>query len=188
METTSVWDATLDSFCNDLASTEPAPAAVTASCAVAEMGVSLLLKVLRITGRRKKFSADRTRLNTLIEAARAESRELRAAADADIAAVRGFIGSRDPAAAKQAIEVPMRAARSVKRCADLCASAADLIQGLPAADLGAGAILLASAIRAILLSVDFNLQLLRPEESYASSIRSESRALVDHVHQIAAQW
>lgn len=188
MEPTSVWDATLESFCDDLGGTEPAPAAVTASCAVAEMGVSLLLKVLRITGRRKNFNGDKARLNALIEAARGESRELRATADADAAAVRAFIGSRDPAAARQAIEVPMRGARAVKRSADLFASATDLIQGLPAADLGSGAIFLSAAIRAILLSVEFNLRLLKPEESYASSIRLESRALVDHVLQIAAQW
>src|SRR6185437_9432092 len=96
MNIDSVWDATLGLFCDEIAGTNPAPAAVTASCAVAVMGLGLLLKVARITGRRKKFAGDLGKLNALIASAEDESRMLRRVADEDVAAVRAFIGSHDP--------------------------------------------------------------------------------------------
>lgn len=188
MDHASIWGISLAAFREDLAGIDPAPAAVTASCVTAELGLGLLLKVLHITARRKSFQGDLPRLNALIEAAREESRQLRLAADADIEAVHGFIGSRDPQAVRNAIEIPMRAARAVARGADLCAGAAGLIQGLPAADLGAAAIFLSAALRAILISVDFNLRLLDAQDAYAASIRAERRSLEDHVLRIASGW
>ncbi len=134
-------------FCDEVASRSPAPAGVAAAAVAADLGLSLLIKTLVITGKRPE----------LLEAARAESARLRQAVDDDIAAVRELMRSRDAAAMKKAIEVPMRAARSAGAGLDLCAQAAGEVRGLLAADLGAAAALLAGAAKAIQVCVDANL-------------------------------
>jgi formiminotetrahydrofolate cyclodeaminase len=177
-----MWAATLASFCDEVASAQPAPAAVTVSCVTAEMGIGLLVKVLTIVGRRKSFKGDRDRLNALTAAAGEASAALRTAAADDVAAVRAFIGSREAAAALRAIEVPMQAARAAANGLDLCGDAKGLIEGLAAADLEAASLLISAALRAIVLSVEFNLRLLDPLGSFAVRIRSETQELIARVH------
>jgi len=183
---TSIWSTTLESFCEEVAGSNPAPAAVAASAVAANLGLGLLIKVLEITGRRKSFTGDSQKLRALVDAARRESLQLRSAADADVAAVRRYLSSRDSAAVRDAIEVPMRAARAALAGLDLCGEAAGIIHGLPAADLGAAVLLLSAAVRAILLSVDFNLPQLRSEEQYCEGIATERLALGERaLHQAA---
>jgi len=173
----SIWPTTLTSFCDDLAGTTPAPAAVAAASVTANLGLSLLIKVLAITGKRKSFTGDLPKLKAMIESARHAAEQLKLAADDDIAAVREYLSTRNPAAVLNAIEVPMRAARAAASGVNLCTEAASLIHGLTAADLGAAVLLLSAAVRAILLSVDFNLPQLTSEEQYKAGILFERRAL-----------
>jgi hypothetical protein len=114
----------------------------------ADLGLSLLIKTLVITGKRPD----------LLDAARAESARLRAAAEEDIVAVHELMRSRDAAAMSRAIEIPTRAARSVAAGLDLCTQAEGEVGGLLAADLGAAAALLSGALRAIQICVDANLR------------------------------
>jgi formiminotetrahydrofolate cyclodeaminase len=178
----SIWPATLASFCDEVAGTNPAPAAVAVSAVTANLGLGLLIKVLEITGRRKSFSGDSQKLRVLIDAARRESEQLRNLADEDIAAVRQYVGSSNPSDARNAIEVPLRAARAAVIGLDLCAEASDVIralsqggvtQGLLAADLGAASLLLSAAVRAILLSADSNLRQLPSEDPYRAAVMIE---------------
>ncbi len=173
----SIWPATLASFCDEVAGTNPAPAAVAVAAVTANFGIGLLIKVLEINGKRKSFAGDPQKLKALIDAARRQSEQLRAIADEDIAAVRQYLGSRHPADARNAIEVPLRAARAAVAGLDLCVEASEAIQGvsrgLLAADLGAAALLLSAAVRAILLSVDFNRRQLPPHEPYGAAVRIE---------------
>jgi formiminotetrahydrofolate cyclodeaminase len=131
-------------FCDEVASRSPAPAGVATAVVAADLGMSLLIKTLAITGKRPD----------LLERARAESATLRRTVQEDIAAVRELMRSGD---ARKATEVPMRAARSVAAGLDLCAQASGEIHGLLAADLGAAAALLSGAAQAIQICVDANL-------------------------------
>jgi formiminotetrahydrofolate cyclodeaminase len=185
--TNSIWQEPLAGFSDDVAAAKPAPAAVVVSCVCADLGLGLLLKVLKIVGRRKSFAGDLAMLNALIAAAEKESGELRATADDDIAAVGRFVGSHDPEAAWAAIEIPSRAARVIARGVDLCAQARGMVTGLPAADLGSAVLLLMAALRAILLSVDFNLASMSAPDARISSLRDERRSLEDHAAASAAQ-
>ena len=144
----SIWAGTLDSFRERVAGTDAAVAGVAAAAVSASLGLSLLIKVLQITGRRKSFSGDREQLGAWVEAARKLSANLARAADDDIAR------ATSPA---KAIEAPLGAARSAAAGLNLCAEAAAVVRGSVAADLGVAAFLLASAVRAILLCVEFNL-------------------------------
>lgn len=183
----SIWSATLASFCEEVGRPNPTPAAVAVSSVAANLGLGLLIKVLEITAKRKTFAGDSQKLRTLIEAAHRESRQLRTAADEDIAAVREYLSVRNPAAVRNAIEVPMRAARAAVSGIDLCGEAAGIIHGLLAADLGAAVLLLSASVRAILLSVDFNLRQLRSEVQYCEGVAVERREMEDRAaRQVAA--
>ncbi len=159
----TIWSATLGSFCDEVAAAKPAPAGVAVAAVSARLGLALLIKVLRITGKR----------NDLIEAARRESDQLARAADDDIQAIQQLLHARD---ANAAIDVPLRAATSAVAGLELCAETAASIRGLIAADLGAAASLLAGAARAILLCVDFNLRRAPSEDHAAVRLKLEERA------------
>ncbi|HEY2845325.1 MAG TPA: cyclodeaminase/cyclohydrolase family protein [Bryobacteraceae bacterium] len=148
----SIWSDSLAAFSDSVAATRPAPAGVAAAAVAAELGVSLLIKALSITGGQDE----------LLAAARLESAHLRGAADRDIGAVLEFMRARDAAAmqeaTKEAIEAPLRAARAATAGLELCAKASGVVKDALAADLLAAQALLAGSLRAIFLCVDANLR------------------------------
>ena len=154
----------------------------------ASLGLALLEKVLRIIHQKKDFEGDPERLNWLLDQARAASVRLAGYADEDISAFNAYMACRQlakdtapereerkramDAALMTAIEVPLKIARSAMAGLDLCASAGGFVHAFVAADLGAAAELLAGAVRATLLSVDFNLgQLSRESQFYRDAVR-----------------
>jgi formiminotetrahydrofolate cyclodeaminase len=155
----SVWKATLEEFRERLASTDPAPAGVTAAAVSATLALGLLIKVLEITRNRKSFSGDPQKIAELLRAAANESARLAQYADDDITAYKEYLASRRSAAAlRRAIEVPLGAARAAASGLELCAQAVSLIPAPLAPDLDAATTLLAGAVRAMLFSIDANLQ------------------------------
>ena len=173
----SIWTATLSSFHDDLAGTRPVPAGVAASAVAANLGLGLLMKVLKIIGKKRDVAS-------LHDAARRESARLKQAADDDIAAFNEYMDClrhKQPvdAAMRKAIEIPMTAARSAVAGVDLCAEAAGLVHALIAADLGAAATLLSGAARAILLSVDYNINQLRSDAEFVRRVVAERQQLGD---------
>lgn len=134
--TASLWHAPLDQFQSDVAAALPAPAGVATTCVAAALGLSLLVKVLRITGKRQDLLPEALELIG----------ELRAAADADVAGVRAYIQTRDTRALH---EVPTRAAHLMAKGLTLCASAAEAVDGLIAADIAAATALLQGAESAV---------------------------------------
>jgi formiminotetrahydrofolate cyclodeaminase len=185
----SIWTETLARFREETWGTHPVPAGVTISAITASLALALLAKVLDIAGRRKDFNGDRERLVLSLDAARSESTRLTQLADEDVRAFNRYLecvrrGHEEAgwdqaitAAVRQAIEVPMNAARSAVRGLDLCAEAVGMVQGLTAADLGIAAALLSGAVRAMLLSVDFNLREMRSDKQFSDAITAERREL-----------
>jgi formiminotetrahydrofolate cyclodeaminase len=159
----SVWTGTLADFREKAGGTDPVPAGVAISAVTASLALALVAKVLQIAGKKRDVSA-------LLEAARTESARLADLADADIRAFHQYMSTRE---IRQAIEVPMEAARSVVRGLALCAEAAGIVKGLTAADIGAAAALLSGAVRAMLLSVDYNLRYMHADEQFSQSITAE---------------
>ncbi len=162
----SIWSESLSSFSDSVAATRPAPAGVAAAAVAAELGISLLIKTLAITGGHGE----------LLDAARREAAHLRGAADDDIGAVMAYMRARDAAALRQAIEAPMRAARATVAGMELCAKAGSAVKPTLAADLGAAQALLSGALRAILICIDANLQ--GREEEHRDAV-SERQAIED---------
>jgi formiminotetrahydrofolate cyclodeaminase len=171
----SIWTTTLAEFRDKACGTHPVPASVAISAVTASLALALLAKVLAIAGKKKDLGA-------LLDSARAESTRLAVLADEDIQAFNEYVECRREgrdltAAVRKAINVPMEAARSAVRGLDLCVSAAGVVQGLTLADVGGAAALLSAAVRAVLLSVDFNVRAMRPEETLSDGIAVERREL-----------
>jgi len=156
-----------------------------------------LIKVLEIARRRKPVAGDCTELDALLHAAWIESEVLAKAADEDGAAFAEYLkGIREKAdgrtlhmAMLKAIEVPMTAARSSVRALALSRAAVPLIPSFVAADLGAASLLLSGAVRALLITVDYNLRQLTADMSdlAAERVRLEDESGTQSeaiVHQI----
>jgi methenyltetrahydrofolate cyclohydrolase len=171
----SIWTTTLAEFRDQASGTDPVPASVAISAVTASLALALLAKVLAIVGKRKDLGA-------LLDSALAESGRLAILADEDIQAFNQFMecrrqGTDLTAAIGKAIEVPMDAARSAVRGLELCVEAAAVVRGLTLADVGGAAALLSAAVRAMLLSVDFNVRSMRPDEKLSDAIAGERREL-----------
>ena len=144
------------------------------------------------SARVKDFSGDPVLLRQLGDAARTESARLARYADEDIAVFNDYMACRRlakdtpqrdcalAAALRTTIEVPMNVARSAAAGIDLCLSAAGFVHAFVAADLGAAAELLAGAVRATLLSVDFNLSQIPHDSQYYLDVLAERHNLQRH--------
>jgi formiminotetrahydrofolate cyclodeaminase len=156
----SIWKSTLEEFRDQLASRDPVPAGVSVAAVSASLGLSLLIKVLEITRKRKDFQGDPGKMEELLASARAESRKLERCADEDIVAFAEYMANRrspnEAAALRKAIDVPLGAARAAASGLKLCAEAAATTPPSIAPDLGTAALLLAGSVHAILLSVESN--------------------------------
>jgi len=176
----SLWSVTLEEFREKVASRDASVAAVAVATVSASCALNLVVMVLEIAGSRKNFRGDRRRLEVLVEAARAESERLARFADEDPAAYARYVrclrmpkdtaAEREQrehaiaAALRRATEVPLAAANAAIAGLNVCAEAAELAEGPVATDLGGAAMLLAGAVRAMLLSVDANLAALGETE------------------------
>lgn len=107
------------------------------------MGLSLLIKVLRITGK----------CSELIEPLLKLVIELREVSDADVDAVSAYIERRETRGLK---EVPERALQLVEQAADLTRQAVPHITGLIAADVKAATALLGGSAAAIRVCIAAN--------------------------------
>lgn len=186
MPESSIWSATLTGFREKVGGMDPVPAGVAVAAVTASLAMALLVKVVEITRGRKKFGGDARQAEALIEAARRESTRLAALADEDIRAFRSYIECvrlpKTPgreqamaAAVREAIRVPMDAARAVVHGLDLCREASALagVIGLTAADLAAAVALLSGAVSVMLLSVECNLREIPADDSFFDEIHTE---------------
>src|SRR5258708_13226329 len=82
----SLWKSTLEDFRRELATRESVPAGVSLAAVSASLGLSLLMKVLEITRKRRTFQGDPQKIEVLLDAARTESGNLAHLADEDVAA------------------------------------------------------------------------------------------------------
>jgi formiminotetrahydrofolate cyclodeaminase len=188
METT-IWSATLAEFRDEVCGTEPVPAGVAISVVAASLALALLSKVLRITGGRKDFAGDPQEIERLYEAASRASKELTHKADEDVRAFNRYLECmREPenpgreqamtAAMKEATRVPLDAARLTIEGLGLCSHSGGLCeQGMTASDLGMARSVLSGPARAMLLSVESNLQHLRSDEPFHNEISAELQEL-----------
>ena len=188
----SFWQLSLEDFREKVGSRDPSVAAVAVASVAAACAANLAVMVLEINANRKNFQGDPKRIEALVEASRAESGRLARYADEDPAAYawymrcarlpknteseRAYRDREITSALHRATEVPLSAARSAMAALNICAEAAGLAHGAVATDLGGASMLLAGAIRAMLLSVDSNLKALG-ESEFTDQIAAERAEL-----------
>ncbi len=184
-----VWESTLEGFRSAAASGESVPAGVAVSAVSASFALGLLAKVLKVSGRRKDFNGDPSKLGKLCDAAEAESKRMMQLAEEDMAAFNAYMAStRLPqatdrereerkravdSAIRKAIETPLAAARAAATGIGLCADATSMVHTNVIADLGAAASLLAAALRVFLLCADSNIGQLAPDASLYRNTMAE---------------
>ena len=172
MPSRRVEESTLEQFRSAACSGGPAPAGVAVSAASASFALGLLAKTLKVSGRRKDFAGDPSKLRQLADAATEQSKMMMQIAQHDIEAFHNYMLSRRPSqvtgkssqergrdihsAVAKAIEVPFQAARAAAAGLTTCAEATSLVSRVVAADLGAAASLLGAALRVFLLCIDSN--------------------------------
>ena len=186
----SLWTSTLAEFRDQLASKDPVPAGVSLAAVSASLGLSLLTKVLDITGNRRDFKGDPAKIDEWVAAARTASCTLQRCADEDVVAFASYMASRrtpnEAAALRKAIETPLAAARAAALGLKLGAEAAVVTPASIAPDLRTVTLLLAAAVHAILLSVESNaLYLTDPELRDEIAREVEILQLLAKKHQ---QW
>jgi formiminotetrahydrofolate cyclodeaminase len=182
---------TLEQFRQAAAGRQPTPAGVAVAAVSAGFALGLLAKALAVSARRKALCAEVARLEPLAAAAQAASKQMLQLADDDIAAFEAYLSAaRLPrssehereqrrqavdSAVRQAIELPLAAAREAAAGLQLCSEASTLTRLALIADLGTAATLLSSALRAFLLCAQSNIrQLAADAASYRERLASET--------------
>jgi formiminotetrahydrofolate cyclodeaminase len=188
--TQSVWDLKLGEVRDRMIAGGPMPGGVALSTVVASLALGLVAMVLKVTAARRDFAGDRDRLDWLRQRASDEARRIGEYGDADIAAYEAYLAAlripRDRAderrtavraALRRAIEVPMEAARAITGAIELCVEALPMVSRLVAPDLGAAAGMLGSAVRTILISVDYNVEQLSFDPDLQTEVVAQRREL-----------
>jgi formiminotetrahydrofolate cyclodeaminase len=175
----SLWSSTLAEFRENASGANPVPAGVSICAVCASLALALLTKVLEISRKRKNFTGEPEQTSRLIEGAQRESILLTHLADDDARAFKLYMEcarNKRPTdeAMREAIRVPMEAARSAGRGVSLCREGAALCsRGLTASDLAIATSLLSGAGQAMLISVEANLALLPPEDPLVGEVSAE---------------
>jgi formiminotetrahydrofolate cyclodeaminase len=161
---------------------EDSPTGIVAAAALsASLALRVLKSVLDVAARKH----DSTRLRELIEAAGRDAGRLVELAEEDGVAYAAYMQARREhspevqAALRRAIDSPLNTARAAAVGIDLCVEAAGFTRGAIAADVAGAAALLAGAVRAILCTVDANLQAVE-DEALARAGAAERESLEMH--------
>lgn len=189
--TSPISGSTLEGFRAATASVHPTPAGVAVAAVSASLAFGLLAKALAVSGRRDAQAIHADKLEPLAAAARAESSRMLQLATDDVAAFDAYLaGARLPratdrerlerrqaldAALRQAIDLPLAAARSAAAGLQLCSEALSMTHLVVLADLGSAVTLLAGALRGFLLCAESNVRQLAPEgSSYGELLAKEA--------------
>lgn len=181
----SIWSVPLGDLRQRVAGTDPVPAGVAISAVTASLALALVAKVLEINRRRKSFEGDPRELDALVEGIRRESVQLTRLADADVEAFNRYMDlarRKEPLGEvmREAIRVPMDAARTVSRGLDLCREAAPHCQtGMTASDFAVAGALLSGALRGMLISIESNMQHLPGDDALSREVNAELPNLRD---------
>lgn len=175
----SLSDSTLEQFRAATVSPRPAPAGVTVAAVSVSFALGLLAKALGVSGRRKGFTGDPARLESLAGAAQAGSKRLlQFAADDTVVFADYLAAARMPQSSEHeqrlrqeslertipgTIELPLAAARETAAGLTLCVEACPLTPLPLIADLASCAALLTSGLRVFLVCAHSNVRQLAPD-------------------------
>lgn len=179
----SIWPLPLEVFRERVAGADPVPAGVAISAVTASLALALLAKVLEIVRKRGTFEGDPHQMEALLEAVRRESVQLTLSADADVHAFHHYLEcARNKQGAdeamRDAIRVPLEAARTAARGVALCREAEPHCQtGMTASDFRVADALLTGAMDAMIMSVESNLAHLPEDDTFRDQVLNDLSTL-----------
>ncbi|MBW4051956.1 MAG: cyclodeaminase/cyclohydrolase family protein [Proteobacteria bacterium] len=189
--TSPISDSTLERFRAAAASGDPAPAGVAVAAVSAGFALGLAAKALAVSARRGPQSAELAKLEPLTATLRSQSSRMLELAAGDAAAFEAYLAcvrlpyAKDEerierrhaldAALRQAIDLPLAAARAAAAGLQLCAEALPMTDLVVLADLAAAVTLLCGSLRAFLLCAESNVRVLGPRDSsHAARLAEET--------------
>ena len=154
----SIWDNTLKTFRDALASASPTPGGGSAAMVAAALGASLVSMAVAVSVKKEEHDA---RLDALLPRLKETIDALSADADEDVRAFDAYMeakrsGGDMEAALKRSAEAPLAGLRHIVVALEAAEKAAPLVSRGIVSDVGCGASLLAAAAEAALLTTDMN--------------------------------
>jgi methenyltetrahydrofolate cyclohydrolase len=196
------FDAPVATFLDQLASNAPAPGGGGAAALGGAMGAALVSMVCNLTVGKKRFAEVEEEMRDMLDRAEALRHELQGLAEADVQAFNRLSAAyklprttesdtairRDAiqASLRRATEVPLRTARAAAAILPLCPPVAERGNQAAVSDIGVAALFAHAAVRAALLNVEINLQLL-DDRMYVRQVRNEVARLTDGLEAEAAR-
>lgn len=201
--TSPISESTLQRFREAAASGHPAPAGVAVAAVSAGFALGLVAKALTVSARRGPHRADLAKLEALAAALRSESSRMLELAESDTAAFESYLVSvRLPQATdeerierrhaldvalRQAIGVPLAAARATATGITLCSEALSMTDLVVLADLAAAAALLSGALRAFLVCAESNVSVLGPQDASQRQLLAQEAGRHRHALDLAEE-
>lgn len=180
-----IWALSLADFREATASRQPTPGCGPAAAVVADIGLALVLKALRISEARRS-KAQRARL---VEDAQALLGRPGAFADEDVQAFRDFLAanrdghpSERQAASRQACAVPLATAHACLQALGMAVEALPLVAKAVRSDVQAGALLIHAGLGAALINVDADLPAI-PDEAERAQLGQTRQRLQEEADQ-----
>jgi len=194
MEEEQLFETSVATFLDNLASNAPAPGGGSAAALGGAMGAALVSMVCNLTIGKPRYAEVEAEMRDTLDRAEALRRELQELAQADVQAFRRLSAAyklpritdadlairRDAiqASLRRATEVPLRTARSAAAILPLCPATAERGNQAAVSDIGVAALMAHAAVRSALLNVEINLRLLE-DAIYKRQVRAEVERLTD---------
>jgi len=197
-----MFDASVSSFLDNLASKAPAPGGGSAAALGGAMGAALISMVCNLTVGKPRFAEVESEMQDMLDRAETLRHELQDLAEADVEAFNRLLAAyklprttesdiairRDAiqASLRRATEVPLRTARAAASILPLCPPVAERGNQTAVSDVGVAAFFAHAAVKAALLNVEINLNLLE-DRIYIRQVRAEVTRLTETLDEDAAR-
>jgi formiminotetrahydrofolate cyclodeaminase len=197
-----MFDASVSSFLDSLASKAPAPGGGGAAALGGAMGAALVSMVCNLTVGKARFADVEPEMRDILDRAETLRHELQELGEADVEAFNRLLAAyklprttesdiairRDAiqASVRRATEVPLRTARAAASILPLCLPVAERGNQTAVSDVGVAALFAQAAVKSALLNVEINLQLLE-DRIYIRQVRAEVTRLTEGLDEEAAR-
>jgi formiminotetrahydrofolate cyclodeaminase len=196
-----IWENTLSSFLDSIASSSPTPGGGSVSAVTGAFGLALVIMALEVTS--AKVEGEKLqKVSSFIEQKRKLLKDIKNYPQRDIDAFDRYMGALKlpkatqeektaraaalQAAVLEATIVPLETARLFCTALDLTAQSAALVDKNITSDVGAGGELIAASLRAVLLNVDINSPSIK-DETLKAKLCNERKNLENQANQLVKQ-
>lgn len=202
MDTSKVWEWTIEQFLTESASSAPTPGGGSVSTYVGALAASMVCMVARLTIGKEKYRAVEPQVKEILSRAESVLSFLKTGLSQDIAVFSNFMAvlklpknsqaektvraEKMQAALVAATDIPLGVAQNCLQVLQLARELAPIGNLGAISDVGVAAHLADSALKSAMLSVDINLAQIKDQE-YRTRIKAEQTRLVEQAAALCAE-